>query len=74
MDITHNEINNAILTMETLVAKGQPFAKHNKDRRIRAILRDMRKKQAIPATLKDIYFYIKFWLITKVKKLDRKFK
>lgn len=74
MDITHNEINNAILNMELLVAKGQPFAKANKERQIRAVLRDMRKQQGISPTVRDIWAYIKIWVISKLKGLDRRFK
>ena len=54
MDITHNEINNAISDMEFIVRKGQPFAKANKDRRIRAVLRLMRKEQGIQHQQQEI--------------------
>lgn len=73
MDITHNAINNAILDMEVIVAKGQPFAKANKDRRIRAVLREMRKQQHIPPALKDLWIYLKMWLVAKSKNIYRKF-
>ena len=72
MNITHNQINNAILTMEAIVSKGQPFAKHNKDRRIRAVLRDMRKSQGTPPMLRDVWFYVKMWVVSKIKELNRK--
>lgn len=66
MQITHNKINNAISTMESIVAKGQPFAKANKDKRIRAVLRDMQADQAIRPKLKEVWFYFRMWLrITK---------
>ena len=67
MDTTHNEMNNAISTMELNVRKGQPFAKHNKYRQVRATLRDMRRQQAVPPTVKDIWGYVKMGLISKVK-------
>ena len=72
MDITHNEINNAISGMEFIVRKGQPFAKANKDRRIRAVLRLMRKEQGTAPTARDIGTYIKIWVINKIKELNRK--
>jgi len=66
MDITHNQINNAILVMENIVAKGQPGAKYNKNRRIRVVLRDMRDNQAMPPTLKDVWYYLRFWVKNKL--------
>jgi len=62
MDITHNKINDAILDMQFIVAKGQQGAKYNKNRRIRAVLRNMRDNQAVPPTLKDVWFYFKMWI------------
>jgi len=69
MYITHNDFNAAIADMEDIVRKGQPFAKRNKDRRIRTILRDMRMKQLKPIIFKEVWFYFKFWLIGKIKVL-----
>ena len=72
MDTTHNEMNSAISEMELNVRKGQRFAKHNKYRQVRATLFDMRKQQAIPPTVKDLWGYVKMWVINKVKELKRK--
>lgn len=65
MEITHNEINNAILKMEVIVAKA------NKDRRIRTVLREMRREQGISPSARDIWGYIKIWLIDTIKRLNR---
>ena len=65
MEIIHNEINNLINAMQLIVAKGQPFAKRNKERRIRAVLRDMWKTQETPPTVHDILFYVKMWIKSK---------
>ena len=62
MKITHNEINRAIEAMKAIVAKGQPFAKRNKDRRIRGVLRDMEIAQLQVITLQEIWIYVKMWL------------
>lgn len=62
MFTTHNKIDKAIEAMEEVVAKGQPFAKANKDRRIREILRWMRIEQERPVLLKEVWFYFKRWL------------
>ena len=62
MDITHNQINASIAEMERISAKGQPYAKRNKERRVRAVLRDMRSKQLMAPRLLDILVYIKIWL------------
>jgi len=61
MKITHNKINDAISDMESLVSKGQPFAKRNKERKIRAVLRNMKSEQS-KIILKDIWCYIKLWI------------
>ena len=65
MEIIHNDLNQAILSMVTIVAKGQPFAKRNKERRIRATLKDMRERQTLAPQLKDVWFYFKLWLKAK---------
>ena len=62
MEITHNEINNLISKMEQILLKGQPFAKRNKERRIRKILVDMRLSQNGSLTIKDVWFYFKKWM------------
>lgn len=72
MDTTHNEFNKAISDMEFNVRKGQPFAKHNKYRQVRATLRDMRQQQAITPTARDIWGYVKMWLINTIKRLNRR--
>jgi len=59
MNLIHNRINDLILNMENIVAKGVPFAKRNKDRRIRATLKDMRIVQSKPPLFKDFWFYFK---------------
>lgn len=63
--IIHNQISDNIFELENIVAKGQPFAKRNKERHIRAVLRDMRKNQEIPPTVRDLFFYVKMWLKSK---------
>ena len=66
MEITHNKINGSIRGMESIVSKGQPFAKRNKDKRIRAVLREMRVDQTTIPTLKEVWFYFRMWLrVTK---------
>lgn len=70
MELTHNKINNAISFIEGVVAKGQPFAKRNKERRIRAALGWMRKEQEDPITLAEVWFYFVRWL--KYRILSRK--
>ena len=72
MDITHNEINRAISDMEFNVRKGQRFAKTNKYRQVRATLRDMRKQQEIPPTVRDLWGYFKIWVVTGVKRVNRR--
>jgi len=67
MEITHNEINRAISEMDAIVSKGQPFAKRNKERQIRAVLREMRNTQTKPPVFKEVKFYTKMWLINQVK-------
>jgi len=59
---THNKIDRAIEAMEEIVAKGQPFAKANKDRRIREILWWLRVEQKRPIIFKEVWFYFKQWL------------
>ena len=71
MEITHNNLNGAIQDMEVVVNKGQPFAKRNKERRIRAILREMKAEQTKPITLRDVWFYVKFWGAKKIKSYGR---
>ena len=68
MDTTHNHFNYSIDAIEKIVSKGQPFAKANKDRKIRNILRDMRAKQKIPPSFKEVLFYFKEWLLQRVCK------
>ncbi len=65
MKITHNKINAAISEMEQVVVKGQRFAKRNKEKRIRHVLRVMRLEQEKPPTLKDLWFYFKVWVRSK---------
>jgi len=60
--ITHNNLNDAISEMEDAVKKGQMFAKRNKDRRIRYILRVMRAEQAKAPAFRDVWYYFKIWL------------
>jgi hypothetical protein len=48
--------------MQFIVAKGQQGAKYNKNRRIRAVLRDMQENMAVPPALKDVWFYFKMWI------------
>jgi hypothetical protein len=62
MDITHNQINASIAEMERISAKGQPYAKANKERQVRAVLRTMRAEQAKQPLLKDIWCYFKMWI------------
>ena len=62
MEITHNNLNGAIDSMNLIVAKGQPFAKRNKDRRIRSTLRQMGAEQAKPITFKEVWFYFRLWI------------
>ena len=68
MNVTHNNINEAIAEMEAITEKGQRFVKSNRDRKIRSVLRDMRIEQRKAITLKDIWFYFKLWLSIKVEK------
>ena len=69
MDITHNDINKAIGNMWNIVDKGQPFAKRNKDRRIRAVLHSMMIEQVETITFKEVWFYFMVWI--RVKRLDK---
>jgi len=62
---THNKIDRAIEAMEEIVAKGQPFAKANKDRRIREVLWWLRVEQKRPIIFKEVWFY--FWMWIKLK-------
>ena len=62
MDITHNQINASIAEMEHISAKGQPYAKRNKERRVRAVLRQMREDQRQVPFLKEVWFYFWLWL------------
>lgn len=62
MEITHNKLNNYILEMEQVVAKGQPFAKRNKERRVRQVLRQMRVEQDSQISFSDVIFYFFMWL------------
>lgn len=69
MEITHNNLNSSIAEMGIVVSKGQPFAKRNKERRIRAILRTMWEKQdKPPTTFKNVWFYFKLWIKEKFKR------
>lgn len=65
---THNKIDKAIEAMEERVAEGQPFAKANKDRRIRETLRWLRIEQARPIIFKEVWCYFRMWLRLKVIK------
>lgn len=67
MRVTHNKLNEAIVDMEFIVRKGQPFAKANKDRNIRAALRWMRREQAKAITLEEVLFYFWLWIKSKFK-------
>lgn len=62
MEPIHNKLNNSVQTMGAIVQKGVPFAKRNKDRRIRAVLREMKLKQLEPPKFEDVWFYFKVWL------------
>jgi len=68
---THNKIDRAIEAMEEIVAKGQPFAKANKDRRIREILWWLRVEQKRPIILKEVWFYFWMWLKSKFKRSNK---
>jgi hypothetical protein len=69
MKLIHNDINTSISEMENIVRKGVPFAKRNKDRRIRKVLRDMRSRQTVPPQFKDIRFYFKIWITNYIKSI-----
>ena len=73
MELTHNKLNELVGTMEQVVSKGVPFAKRNKDRRIRATLRAMRREQETPLQFKDIWFCFKQWLTNRLSKAKRSF-
>lgn len=62
MDITHNQINASIAEMERIASKGQPYAKRNKEKQVRAVLREMREKQGQPPLFKDVWCYFKMRL------------
>ena len=68
MEITHNKLNNANSLMEGIVAKGQPFAKRNKDRRLRATLGWMKKTQEDPITFSEVWFYFRLWITSTLLK------
>ena len=68
---THNKIDRAREAMEEIVAKGQPFAKANKDRRIREILWWLRVEQKRPIILKEVWFYFWMWLKSKFKSSNK---
>ena len=70
MEATHNNLNDAIAEMERITDKGQPFAKRNKVRQIRAVLRDMRMEQRRPPVLKDAWAYFVLWMFTYKGKGD----
>ena len=72
MDLIHNSLNDSIWNMEQVVNKGQPFAKRNKDRRIREILRTMRAEQDKPPLFNNVWFYFKLWARAEQGKLKRK--
>lgn len=65
MLLIHNQLNQNIAELGRVVAKGQPLAKHNKDRRIRKVLWDMRASQETPPTMRDLWFYWKMWVRSK---------
>ena len=67
MNVTHSHINKEIAVMEAIVSKGQPYAKRNKDRQIRSVLRNMRIEQRKAITLKNVWFYFKLWLAIKME-------
>ena len=67
MEITHNEINGLISKMEHIVSKGQPFAKRNKNRAIRAVLKDMKSTQTSSPTIKEVWFYFFKWMRNIIK-------
>jgi hypothetical protein len=62
MGIAHNDINEAINTMATLVNKGVPGAKKAKMRQLRAVILAMEERQQQRLTFKDVWFYFKRWL------------
>lgn len=64
MDITHNQINASIAEMERIRAKGQPYAKANKERQVRAVLRKMRVDQAKTILFGEVWGYFKQWVKT----------
>ena len=68
MDVTHNEINSSIAEMERISAKGQPYAKANKEREVRAVCRTMRAEQNKPILLKEVWYYFKVWIGQKLKR------
>ncbi len=65
MELIHDKLNHSVETLKSIVRKGVPFAKRDKDRRIRAVLRDMELKQVEPPKFKDVWFYFKSWLWRK---------
>ena len=73
MKITHNNLNDAISEMEQIVAKGQRFAKWNKDRRIRAVLRKMRAEQAKGPAFRHLWFYFKMWVGVRARQVEDHF-
>ena len=68
---THNKIDKAIAAMEEMVDKGQPWAKANKDRRIRETLRWLRIEQKRPIILKKVWFYFQMWLKNKFRSSNK---
>lgn len=68
MKTSHNNIEEAIKSMEVITSKGQVGAKRNRMRLMRTTLRHLRKVQADPITLKDIGHYIWIYLNQPIKR------
>jgi len=69
MRIIHNKINLAISEMEEITSKGQPFAKRNKERRIREVLRRMRGEQEVPPGFREVFFYLRMYGISTLHRI-----
>jgi len=67
MIVTHNKLNETIEKLTGVTKKGQPWAKKNKERIIRGFIREMRRDQKKPPTLKEVLFYFWMWIKSKFK-------
>ena len=66
MMITHNKLNATIEKLTGVTKKGQPWAKKHKERIIRSLIREMKRDQAKPPTLKEVLFYFWLWIKSKL--------